>query len=68
MDETEFDCRYLASEEIDLLRRVYDRALASRNIAPGSKEADELALRIMIMYQAGVRNEEALRGDEATAP
>lgn len=40
---------------VAILEGVLTRALEERNVSPGSEEADQLARRIIKLYQTGVR-------------
>jgi hypothetical protein len=42
-------------EELVALEDVLDKALRERNLSIGSEEADQLAKRIIELYQTGVR-------------
>lgn len=42
-------------DELVVLEDVLDKALRERNLSIGSEEADQLAKRIIELYQTGVR-------------
>lgn len=47
-------------DELVILEDVLDKALRERNLTIGSEEADELARKIIELYQSGVRNPEKI--------
>ncbi|MCG5481420.1 MAG: hypothetical protein KK478_20680 [Ensifer alkalisoli] len=47
-------------DELVILEEVLDRALRERNLAIGSEEADQLARKVIELYQAGIRDPEKI--------
>ncbi len=47
-------------DELVILEDVLDKALRERNLPIGSEEADELARKIIELYQSGVRDPEKI--------
>ncbi|WEX76162.1 hypothetical protein PYH37_004440 [Sinorhizobium numidicum] len=55
------DYPILMPDDIELLQSVFDRELRVRNLKCNSEEAELLAMRLIELYQAGVKQPEALR-------
>nr|WP_042776318.1 hypothetical protein [Sinorhizobium fredii] len=51
----------LSPDDLNVLQRILDRAIGARHVSNDSDEADELARRLIELFQTGVRNEDALR-------
>lgn len=51
----------ISPDDLNVLQRILDRELEARHISNDSEQADELARRLIGLFQAGIRSEEALR-------
>ncbi|MDL2409616.1 hypothetical protein PY650_29105 [Rhizobium calliandrae] len=58
----------LSPDDLDVLQRLLDGELEARHISNDSDEADMLARTLIELFQAGVRDEDALREMVKRAP